>query len=286
MRKVVDSNYLGRKELEDYLSASRRNAAVVTDYAELEMVVADTKEHFLRSTEILSKYPGQVILSKPINTASSLRGRRKGLKKRLTDGRRTTSFRKWCRARRQIERGIKTFEQKRYAARKEALAHLDDVLRNAKSFREDLVAHATAHYTREELRIIRRGKPFTPEIIAKLIDGIFEFALKFFAASPYCEELPPASELPYTFIFRFALCAYLHAFHWIQAAGAEGRRQENFRNDFIDVAFSAYATCFDGLLSNDKLPLGIYDNAVFLLNNVFLKEESQHTNRISTSRRH
>jgi hypothetical protein len=42
MRKVIDSNYLGTKDLRDYLAASRENKVVVTDYAEMEMFKADT----------------------------------------------------------------------------------------------------------------------------------------------------------------------------------------------------------------------------------------------------
>lgn len=59
--------------------------------------------------------------------------------------------------------------------------------------------------------------------------------------------------MPYTFIFRYALCAYLHALHWIALGGAKDRKQEKFGNDFVDVAIVAFATCFDGLITNDKL---------------------------------
>ena len=58
MRKVVDSNYLEKPELREYLAASRKNVVVVTDYLELEMLGRDTLEQFLRSTEILAQYPG------------------------------------------------------------------------------------------------------------------------------------------------------------------------------------------------------------------------------------
>src|SRR5262249_35452547 len=96
MRMVVDSNYLGTEELRAYLSANRKNVAVVTDQIEMEMAKAATKEKFLKSTEVLAPFARQVVLAKKIDVASALRGRKKGLKKRLTDGKRTGVFRKWC----------------------------------------------------------------------------------------------------------------------------------------------------------------------------------------------
>jgi hypothetical protein len=57
MRKVVDSNYLGTKELRDYFAASPKHKAVVTDYAEMEMFKAETPAGLLKLTEILAQYP-------------------------------------------------------------------------------------------------------------------------------------------------------------------------------------------------------------------------------------
>jgi hypothetical protein len=44
MRKVVGSNYLRTDELRDYLSKSRTNNTVITDYAETEMLKASILE--------------------------------------------------------------------------------------------------------------------------------------------------------------------------------------------------------------------------------------------------
>jgi hypothetical protein len=56
MRMVIDSNYLRTRELRDWLTASRKNIAVLTDQAELEMAKADTMEGFLKSTEVLAEF--------------------------------------------------------------------------------------------------------------------------------------------------------------------------------------------------------------------------------------
>jgi hypothetical protein len=275
MRKVVDSNYLGTKELRDYLAASPEHKAVVTDYAEMEMLRAETLAGLLKSTEILAQYPKQALLAKTTDVATKLRGRKKGLKKRLIDKKRTRAFRNWCRRREQIKSGDPAFEDERKRARSEAIAHLGHMLENLQELKDDLDAHAARHYTEDELTILRTRKPLTPALQNKLIDGVMDFALKFFAANPDLREVPPAAELPYTFTFRFALCAYLHSLHWIAVGGAKDRKLEKFRNDLVDVAVVAYATCFDGLLSNDKLANEIYGNAMFLLANGFLRRDVQ-----------
>ena len=269
-RKVIDSNYLNRPELRQYLAASPKNKVVVTDYVELEMLRGNSMETFLRSTEILADYPRQVILAKTTGVAAGLRGKRKALKKRLTDGNRTSAFRKWCRVRRLIKNGERSFEHKRLKAREAALAHLERMLNNLTSFKDDLEGHAD-RYTNQELSIIRTHQPFTDALVAKLIDGIMDFVQGFFEARLNHRELPPSREVPYTFIFRFALCAYMHTLHWIAAGGARDRSLEKFRNDLIDVMVVAFGTCFDGVLTNDKLAAEIFSNATFLLESGFLK---------------
>src|SRR5262245_42035078 len=52
----------------------------VDDQAEMEMAKAKNLEALLKSTQVLSQYPRQVILAKEITTASSLRGRKKRFK--------------------------------------------------------------------------------------------------------------------------------------------------------------------------------------------------------------
>jgi hypothetical protein len=61
----------------------------------------------------------------------------------------------------------------------------------------------------------------------------------------------------------------LHA-HYVIANGV-AKEPDNLLNDYIDVSDAAYATCFDGLLSKDKMTHDIYNKARFLLDEEFLK---------------
>lgn len=151
--------------------------------------------------------------------------------------------------------------------------HAGDILRGGANFKDDLAKHAETHFTPEELSTIRKGEQLTDAIVDKIVDGIMLFAEKFYEAHPGWYKLPAPAEMAYTFIFRYALCAYLHALHWIAVGGGKDRKDEKFAHDFVDVAIVAYATCFDGLLTKDKLAMEIYNNAKYLLDRGFLRKE-------------
>jgi hypothetical protein len=193
MRMVVDSNYLRTKELRDWLAASPKNIAVLTDQAEMEMAKADTLEGFLKSTEVLADFPRQVVLAKEITAVSGIRGKKSGLKKRLADGKRTRAFRKWCKQRDAIKRGERHF--KHHEAHENAKLHMEDVLKGGSNFKDDLVNHAATHYTPEELAIIRKGEKWNDAVTKKVLDGIMDFALKFYTLHPEWHELPESREV-------------------------------------------------------------------------------------------
>jgi hypothetical protein len=75
------------------------------------------------------------------------------------------------------------------------------------------------------------------------------------------KELPPARELAYTFVFRYALAGYMVALRWIADGGAKNVKPEKIRNDIVDATYAAYATYFQGLLSNDAKANDLYDDA-------------------------
>lgn len=269
-RMVVDKNMLETTELRAWLAQSQENIVIITDYAQLEALKGNAFVNILKSTEIPAKFPGQIQILKPITELSVLKGKKKGLKKRFTSGPATTSFRKWCKTRARAQAGDKRLQQQIIDRGEKAAAQLADMLEDTKGF-ADNIEDATNQFTDEELGLLRRHEPITSDIAVKIFDGTMNLALKFFVMHPNFEELPPAQEAPYTFLFRMALCAYLHALRWRVAGGAAGALPERMRNDIIDVMYAAYATCFDGLMSKDKMASELYDNAKFMLENVFLK---------------
>jgi hypothetical protein len=95
MRKIVDSNYLQSPKLREYLSQTRKNRAVVIDYAAMEALKGDTLASIFKSMEILAEFPHQVDVLKSTRSVSHLKGRRCGMTRRMIDKDQTTGFAGW-----------------------------------------------------------------------------------------------------------------------------------------------------------------------------------------------
>ena len=85
MYKVVDSNFLQNPKLRYFLSSSKSNIVLLTEYAWIEAFKGDTLDSIYKSMEILADFPDQVFPLKNTYVAGSLSGRGAGLQKRFID---------------------------------------------------------------------------------------------------------------------------------------------------------------------------------------------------------
>lgn len=85
---------------------------------------------------------------------------------------------------------------------------------------------------------------------------------------PHGIRLPSGNEMPNTFIFRFALCSVILVLRWVEGGGQLQTKPERVRNDMVDVNFAAYGTYFDGIMTNDRKMLSIFDEASFVLKEI------------------
>jgi hypothetical protein len=260
MRKIVDRNFLQSPELRAYFAASRKNRAVLTDYAAMEAFKGDTLANIFSATAILSEFPKQVIVLKSTSSICTLKGRRCGFTRRMISKDETNGFADWCEGLARAKAGDKDLQRQLLDAGKEADAHLGQMLDAQKTYAENL-EQASKAYTEEELKALRSHQPISDDMFDKIFGNILEMAAVLFAAHPHIAQLPPARELPYTFIFRYALTGYLVALRWISVGGAKNVKPEKIRNDVVDAAYAAYATHFQGLLSHDAKAKEIYDDA-------------------------
>jgi len=153
-RMVVDTNYLQKDELQNFLSKSVENKVVVTPLVELEMLKGDALVNILKSTEILAEHSKQVVLTKDPEIISRLKGRKKE-KKRFSGGGRTSTFRKWSRHTRERarcgdERSVRRVMRRAASAR----TQLADMRDNAMTFQEN-VDEARKRYIKDELEAFR-----------------------------------------------------------------------------------------------------------------------------------
>ena len=128
MRKVIDSNMLQSEVLRTYLSHSKENCAVLTDYAAMEAYKGDTLQSIYKSMEILATRPKQVIVLKGTQAICGLRGRKSGLQRRMIDESQTRGFEEYCRDLRTARNGSRALEQNLLAHGREANSHMEQIL--------------------------------------------------------------------------------------------------------------------------------------------------------------
>jgi hypothetical protein len=263
MRKVVDSNFLQREELRTYLARSRRNYAVLSDYAAMEAYKGDTLASIYKSMAILSEYPRQVIILKGTQTVCGLSGRTAGLQRRLISESQTRQFSVYCRQLLAARHGDQTIENQLLRLGRDATVHMDRVLADAKKMATHFEKLAEL-FTQTEVRALRTGARPPDVMLDKMLTHILWTAGFMFRDHPRVKKLPKWKETPNTLIFRASVCFYLLALRWISVGGAKGAKPEKIRNDIVDINFAAYATFFDGLLTCDKKLAALYKDAVRL----------------------
>jgi hypothetical protein len=268
MRKIVDSNFLRSPALRTYLEQSPNSQVVLTDYASMEAYKGNTLATIVPSMKILCEFPRQVILLKGTIDICALRGRPAGLQRRMIDSEQTKQFTNFCRLLPAAAVGKASLQRQLQILGDAANAQMDRVLSDANQMRLaiDDVAHA---FTDDELRILRKGTVYTPDMHRKITEGITLLAASMFKRHPQVTRIPPSEEAPNTLIFRLALCSYLMVLHWIAMGGSKTARIEKIRNDMIDASFAAYATYFDGLLTADKKLAGLHRSASSALRTYF-----------------
>ena len=204
-------------------------------------------------------FPKQVIVLKSTGVICELKGRRCGFTRRMIDKDQTKGFSDWCEDLARAKANDKELQRQLLEAGKEADAHLNRMLDDQITYAENL-EEASKHYTNAELKALRTHELISQETFGKIFRNICNMAALLFLANPNMAELPPARELPNTFIFRYALAGYLVAIRWMEVGGAKNVRPDKIRNDIVDATYTAYATYFQGFLSDDAKAKEIYDD--------------------------
>jgi hypothetical protein len=279
MRKVVDTNFLKSDKLREYLADST-NIAVIPDFAVKETLKGRDPSSIYRQFQGLAEYPSQVIALKTTRAVSGLRSRRgRGLQRRLIDKDQTSGFKLFCDKLEQAKNGDEVVRKQLAHKCDLAIEELDQIASAQNTFAANLAEHAK-NYTDAELKILRKGEPITPELFAKITEQIQKLAVFLFAAHPYFKKPPRLKQLPNAFIFRYAVAGYVVALCCLKDGGPGRASVENIRNQLVDAMFAAYATYFDGFLSDDQKANELYETTCDLLK-IFHREIQTTTRAIS-----
>lgn len=269
MKKVIDASALRSPALRAYLEASPTNFAVLPEMAALESFKGDAAYNLKRSLEILGAFPRQVIVLKPNEEIVKLDPRRKGLHGRLIDERQTANFGKFCRDvlagpenNRPVLRDLWQ-KERRANLRFRQLLHGTEQLRYG-------IELMQASYLPEDLKALRAKRPISDAFAERIMKDILMCtAISFRDSIGRPVDAPMAEEIIYSLQFRYALCCHILAMKWIGDGGHETVPTPKLRNDFSDMNYAAYATFFDGLITEDRKLATVYDVAVWMLANVF-----------------
>jgi len=81
-------------------------------------------------------------------------------------------------------------------------------------------------------------------------------------------QLPEQQDIVYSFTMRF-IANYVLGLFWGVYGGLATAKKQTIRNDVTDTSYAAYATFYDGLITNDKKLDAVYRNTRVLLRELF-----------------
>jgi hypothetical protein len=271
MRKVLDPSFFQDPALQRYLAADHRNKVVLPDYAAMESYKADDPVRGAANfVAILGRYPNQVEIPKGTRrlVTSSWRGR--GLQRRWIDEAQTRDFAKFCE---QVTRAAAVGDTRVARAsanlQAEAVKHFEQMLHAVHDL-SDALTGIRETFTPAELKALRRGDAYTPELLDKIVWQVIFLSARLTGDHPDRPRFP--RELDHalnTYAFRHALCAFLMALDRIERGAIENVKPAKARNDIVDMHYVTCATFFDGLLTNDRRMRDRYTQAMVFLRYVF-----------------
>ena len=266
---VVDSNFLERPELRDYLAASKKHFVVLTDYAAMEAYKQDALNSIARRMAIACEFPEQILVLHGTQIACGLTGSASDIAECAIDPEQTAEFPKFCRALNLAQSGNQAVQAQIIENSKEAGAHLARMLVDAEGI-ADGFADVAASFTPVELKILRQTDvPYPNELLEKMARQIMELAALLMSDHPAVTSFPPPQEAPDRFIFRVATAGLVLATRWIAVGGAHLAKPVKLRNDQVDINFAAFATYYDGLFTADKRLASIHGETKLWLDHVF-----------------
>lgn len=274
MRKVIDVSAFESEQLESFLRASPANRAVLTDYAGLETFQRNGPQYIQRAFSMLKAYDNQVVVLNPTAHNSRLRPKRKGIESRLIDERSTKGFRTFVQHLEELisSRDSRALEQLE-AKRRKAVAQMDRLLADVTKLNHprDGILAIGLNYPPELLDAIRARRPLPPDFHETAASHVLQIT------RATMDKLFPGVKLAvedvfYSFPFRFNLAMYSMNFFWTATGDVTTAPAKKVRNDATDMTYVAYATFFDGIITDDSKLAAAYNLTKGFLRTVFRVE--------------
>ncbi|MDX2290311.1 MAG: hypothetical protein NW217_16020 [Hyphomicrobiaceae bacterium] len=146
-------------------------------------------------------------------------------------------------------------------------AHLERMRRDALGFLESL-GEIQQTYSAEDIACLRRTKSVPDSMLEQLERNVLLLAGFMLRSHRKVKRRPPLCEFHNTFIFRYALCMQLYVIDWIADGSTPQIGSGKTVNHKVDLIIAAYGTFFDGVLTNDKMLLRVFNQADAALRNL------------------
>ncbi len=265
MRLVVDRNVLCTPELRNFLGRDARNQAVLTDYLAHDIFSAPDTRTVREAFGILTPYSRQVIVLKSTAVIGRLNWQKSGLVNRLIDVEQTRLFPGYCNA---IHRRDGGMTKDLLAKSGRAYDHVSRLVTSAEVIRKRFVTEIE-EYPKNEVDCIRREEPISETFRQRLIRDVISNTKSLYAELGFSPgQRPPLSLVKNSFQFRFTLCLAILQLLWTKRGNAP-QKPEGVRNSITDLTYAAYASYFDGIMTNDRDLLLIFNASREVLGKLF-----------------
>lgn len=253
-RLVVDTNYLARDELREFLAASGLHYAVLTEFAAMESYKGNTLKSIFPNMSVLIDFPKQVIVLKGAEITQTFIDRVSNPQRRLIDPDGAASFSRFAEALKNPNERVK-----RELVEKGALADsfMKRMAGEAAKFSQTLPVTMSI-YDKTEQMYLRKQEGLPDELARKVMKEVMTLAAHLLRLSKVTRA-PSFDELLDTLAFRESVCIYIWSLRTMQ--GKYPTNPEKIRNSVIDCTFAAYATYFDGLMTAEAMPMDVYRTA-------------------------
>ena len=255
-RKILDSGASTSSELKTFLSLPS-NAVILTQFWARETF--RRKHKISDSFSILAKHPAQVIALKRDEDICALRPLAPGLHDSHVSEAETEGFRRYC--------------GKLAAKAPEIAKSLWEKAQDSEGYIQSLTSSADGEMRQgmgpEHLSALRAKRTVAPE----LLQQIDVYVANMTAA--LCQQVAPNQalvsfdEIKYSYPFRMAVAICSLTLHWAADGDIAKAPAERIRNDITDATYTAHASFFDGLITEDKKLKDINVLNSLLLKDVF-----------------
>ena len=255
---MIDQNYMREPNAKLHNYLKKGNRVVLTDFARRESFKGNSLVNLRRSLEIISKYPTQVIILRPTDEVIALSYKpTKGIRYNIVDQEETRGLSNFCKIlySQEIENPTSRYRRDIEGRSVEANQYFKDQLAYASKVLQS-VALTQKNFSAEELKQIRNKEVYSQAVIEKIMREIMTVTMILMTRLGLPDKGLGLAKNCY--IFRFSAACLLLSIKWISEGGYKNVPLEKFQNDIVDMNYAAYATYFDGLLSNDKKPKEVY----------------------------